>query len=420
MTNVLPANCGVLVVGAGPAGLGVATELARHGFDDVIVLDRESHAGGTPRHCGHYPYGLREFKRLLKGPEYASRLVARASELGVKIFTEHTVLETRPFGEVLVCSNTGTTIVSARFVVLATGIRETPASARLTGGSRFPEIMTTGALQSKVYLHDHIPFKRPVIIGTELVSFSVLLTSKHADIKPVAMLEQGSRVTAWKFSPLLARTTGCRVLTGVKLVSVNGDSHVESVDVRHGDGTVEQLACDGVVFTGLFTPEATLIRQGHLRLSTSTGGPLIDQNGRCSDSAYYAAGNLTRGVETAGWCWQEGVNLAKYLATMLTWESGAHPKGGESKEIPVEIEPGCAISWVLPQQLSLLDAGSTQGKKLHFRVSRKAAGSLELWAGTHCLSRRSIHAFPERRYYVRLPNNIPLDSLNELQLKLIE
>ncbi len=68
----------VLVIGAGPAGLSAAAELARRGVD-VLVLDREREAGGIPRHSDHTGYGLRDLRRVLTGPAYARRLVDRAA-----------------------------------------------------------------------------------------------------------------------------------------------------------------------------------------------------------------------------------------------------------------------------------------------------------------------------------------------------
>ena len=49
-----------------------------------------------------------------------------------------------------------------------------------------------GALQAMVYLAGQAPFRRPVIVGTELVSFSALLTCRHAGIRPAAMIESGA------------------------------------------------------------------------------------------------------------------------------------------------------------------------------------------------------------------------------------
>ena len=72
-------SCAVAVVGGGTAGLALATELKQQGIDDVLVIEREASAGGVPRHCGHYPFGVTEFKRLLKGPAYAQRLIDKAT-----------------------------------------------------------------------------------------------------------------------------------------------------------------------------------------------------------------------------------------------------------------------------------------------------------------------------------------------------
>ncbi len=51
-------QCTVAVVGGGPAGLALATELKHRGIEDVLVIEREPTAGGVPRHCGHYDFSL--------------------------------------------------------------------------------------------------------------------------------------------------------------------------------------------------------------------------------------------------------------------------------------------------------------------------------------------------------------------------
>lgn len=91
-------SCDVAIVGGGPAGLACATELRRLGAGRIVVLERFDEAGGMARHCAHPLWGLREFRRLLGGPAYARRLVARALAAGVEIRTGTTVTPHPPAG----------------------------------------------------------------------------------------------------------------------------------------------------------------------------------------------------------------------------------------------------------------------------------------------------------------------------------
>ena len=82
-----------------------------------------------------------------------------------------------------------------------------------------PGVTTTGALQQMVYLKDLRPFARAVVVGTELVSFSALLTARHGGIKIAAMIEEGDRIAARKPGDWIARHLfGVPVLTRTKLV----------------------------------------------------------------------------------------------------------------------------------------------------------------------------------------------------------
>ena len=56
----------VLIIGAGPAGLAAAIELKAQGINTVRVVERESVAGGVPRHSFHPGYGVRDLKRFRK------------------------------------------------------------------------------------------------------------------------------------------------------------------------------------------------------------------------------------------------------------------------------------------------------------------------------------------------------------------
>ncbi len=73
-----------------------------------------------------------------------------------------------PGGRLSLAGPDGASDITARRVLLATGIRETPRAGRLVSGARPFGIFTTGALQRFVYLEGMLPCRRPVIIGSEL------------------------------------------------------------------------------------------------------------------------------------------------------------------------------------------------------------------------------------------------------------
>ncbi len=142
-----------------------------------------------------------------------------------------------------------------------------------------------------VYLKNRRPFDRPLIIGTELVSFSAILTCRNAGIRPVAMLGETDHITARWPCALFPRLVGIPLHLGTKLIRIEGDQRVTGAIVYDSKGRERVFECDGVVLTGWFTPEASLARSGHLLVDPASGGPVVDQFGRCSDPVYFATGN---------------------------------------------------------------------------------------------------------------------------------
>ncbi len=384
----------VVVIGGGPAGLSAATALKRRGFSHVVVLEREQQAGGIPRHCGHPPFGMREFKRVLTGPNYAKRLVKTALAAGVELHVSTTVVQVRPGGELLITIPQDTREIKASRVVIATGVRETPRSARLISGMRPSGVMNTGALQSMVYLKNQRPFRRPVIIGTELVSFSAIQTCRHAKIKPVAMIEGADRITAPWPAAIFAHLRGVPLHLGHRLSSIRGGDQVEAVEIENLSGKKTVIECDGVILSGRFTPEASLARCGHLLVDPATNGPLVDQFGRCSDAAYFAAGNILRPVESAGWSWNEGRQTGNRVADDL---EGKLPASGDELQIFTS-DP--LIRYIMPQKIALPYTASSGMENLQLRFSQRTKGTLVALIGNAEIQRWKLSVRPERRVLI--------------------
>ena len=311
------AQCRVAVIGAGPGGLSVATELKKLGVDKVTLLERESTAGGIPRHCGHSPFGMREFQRILSGSEYTSRLTRQAEKAGVEIRLGTTVTELGQSGELSLSDRGGLLLLEADRVVICTGARETPRSARLVSGTRPQGVVTTGALQSMIYLKQQRPFKRPVIIGSEMVAFSALLSCRHAGMKPVAMIEANPALSWWRLAALFPRLLGTSVLTNTSLESIEGQNRVQSVKIKQASGEILRLVCDGVIFTGKFVGESSLAKMAGLAIDSENNSPMVDVYGRCENINYFSSGNLRSPLKTAGQCWREGHYIARQVKASL-------------------------------------------------------------------------------------------------------
>lgn len=383
----------VAVIGGGPAGIAAAIELRRRGVQRVVILEREESAGGVPRHCGHPPFGMREFGRILTGPRYARRLVEAAIAAGVDIRTGHSVVALGEGGHLLISSRDGSHDLSARRVIIATGAREMSRAARLVSGDRPIGVMNTGALQAYIYLHGLLPFWRPMIVGTELVSLSAVLTCLKAGVRPAAMIEANARPTARRPLALFPRLTGTPMHYRSVVSDIRGGARVESVLIRRDDGAISEIACDGVLFTGCFTPESSLARMSHLTLDPGSGGPAIDQYGRCSDPAYFAAGNVLRPIETAGWCFREGRLIGRIVAD--------HIAAAPSSSDGILVRRGEGLKFVAPQRIAR-SSGSTRLEYLQLRVESAIRGDLVVRAGDEVLWRKTMSALPERRILIPL------------------
>ncbi len=297
-----------------------------------------------------------------------------------------TVIRIEPQGRIEIATHAGLQTIEARAVLIATGIREASRAARLVSGERPWGVTTTGAFQDMVYVGGMRPFSRPLIVGTELVSFSAILTARHAGIRPAAMVEEGDRIVARRPLDSLSKLLfGVPILTRTRLLRIGGLDRVESVEIER-DGRRSMLACDGVIFTGKFTPEAALVGTSPLVLDERTGGPAIDSAWRCSDPHYFAAGNVLRPVEHSGWVAAEGKFAAQAMLEAMEERLPA-----VDTAIPLRVEG--ALRYAYPQRL-LPDRGAIT---LFARAARAHKGKLRLMAGGETIASRLVNALPERR-----------------------
>ncbi len=259
-----------------------------------MLLERESEAGGIPRHCGHLGFGWQSHRRMWSGPQFAAAM--RGSVEGLDIRTGTTVLQIGTDGVLRTRDRSGMGEVRAKRILIATGTRETPRAPRFAGGSRPQGVMTTGALQQHVYLQGFRPFKAPVIVGTEwcpsrrsspaVISASGRWRCSRPWPEPPA---------PWPGGPIARLVYGVPVLLSSRIVEIRGIKQVEAVTIET-QGQRRDLACDGVIFSGEFVPERAVFAEG---------------------PAIFTAGNVNAPLKTSGQCWRDGRDIAETIARSL-------------------------------------------------------------------------------------------------------
>ena len=349
----------VVVVGAGPAGLSAAAELRRLGAGPVLVADREPEPGGVPRHSWHSGFGLRDLRRVMTGPAYARALVAAALAAGAELRTGATVTgwTTGPDGThaVTLTSPAGRETVAAAAVLLATGCRERPRTARLVPGDRPAGVMTTGELQQRVYLGGERLAGRALVVGAEHVSFSAALTLAHAGADVVALVtghERQQSYAAFRFGAAVRWRVPVWTSSAVRRIAGRGRlAGVEVADVR--TGTARFVPCELVVFTGDWIPDHELARLAGLAMDPGTRGPVVDTTLATSLAGVFAAGNLVHAAETADIAALSGRHAARHIAAALHGGLEAGPARGPGAHaggpVPVLVEP--PLRWISPNAI---------------------------------------------------------------------
>jgi thioredoxin reductase len=349
----------VAIIGGGPAGLTAAAELANDRGLTVTVLERETHAGGIPCHSDHLGYGIRDMKRFISGPAYARRLVSKASAAGVHVLTDAMVTGWHGDRSLEVTSPQGRLRVDARAVVLATGARERPRPARLIPGDRTSGVYTTGQLQDLVHLHHRTVGRRAVVVGAELVSWSAVLTLKHAGCRTGLMTTTYPSPESYGVFNIVGKSPllGVNVATRTRLVRIIGKPALQAVEIEDLDTRTRRIVeCDTLILTGDWIPDHELARSAGLPMDDKTLGPLVDTALRTGREGVFAAGNLLHPVDTADIAALDGAHVAQ---TVRDYLDGA-PAIAEGVRLQVE----SPLRWIAPGILRPHDRAPARNRLL--------------------------------------------------------
>jgi thioredoxin reductase len=335
---------GPVIVGGGPSGLAAAIELRGLGIEPVTVIERERQAGGIPRHSDHTGFGLRDLRTVLSGPRYAERYRELATDAGVEVIAETMVTDWEG-GRLKLTGPAGRREVEPPAVVLATGCRERPRSARLIPGSRPAGVMTTATLQQLVHLGGQKVGRRAVIVGAEHVSFSAVATLAHAGASVAGLVTELPRHQSLAaFRAGAAVRYRAPVWSRTAVSAIHGTERVESVELTELDsGSTRSVDCDLVIFTADWIPDHELAVMAGCELDSGSLGPLVDQALRTTRPGVFAAGNLLHPAETADVCALDGRHVAPSVA--------AHLHGPAEWPSHVRLVARDPLAWIAPNLL---------------------------------------------------------------------
>jgi thioredoxin reductase len=340
----------VAVIGGGPAGMAACLELARSSDLTISLFENDAELGGMPRSCQYF-FGMRDQKRLSTGPQYARRLSTLVRKTAVSVFTEAHVLTLIAGGQghphrIEVLTPHGLQSVTTRCIMLAMGCSEASAGARHLPSKRPAGIYTTGALQHLINVYHQKPGDRAVVIGSEHIALSSLITLKRAGVSIAGIVEEDPVLKTYQLpAQAMGGYYGCPIYAGTSVKAIMGKDRVEGIElVKNGDESTVRIDCDTIIVTGKFRPDSQLIDTTPITRDPLSEGPMVDMNFMTSVPNIFAAGNILRGAQMHDLCALEGKAAARCIMKRLH-----SPEPTADEGIPLRAE--APIRYVVPQKI---------------------------------------------------------------------
>ncbi len=286
----------VACVGAGPASLACAAELAKAGYK-VTVFEREAKAGGV------LTYGIVP-SRLQK--KFVDQDVAKVTDLGVEI----------------ICNKEAKDADLEAFDAVFFGMGLWDAKIPNLPGKDLKGVYGAAEFlkEANVKLEGFNPGKKVVVVGGGDVAVDCAVTAKllgAEDVKIVyrrTLEEAPGNMTEFQY----ALSLGIGVTTNMSPLAVVGESNVTGMSFKGRDGVCEsaklELEADTVVFA---IGQGAEDFSGFAKVALDDKGGIVAEAGKTDKANYFAAGDVVNGGKTAVEAVAEGKVAAAAIVEFL-------------------------------------------------------------------------------------------------------
>lgn len=308
----------VTIVGAGPAGLTAALDLARAGIA-VTIIDEQPELGGQYYH--QRSPQIRD--RLGEHRPEGRRLIESVRNAGVTCLTSTTVWGAHERHLSILTADSAVRELASRAVIVATGATEREIPFK---GWQLPGVMSAGMAQHLTASEDVTIGRRVVVAGSGPFLIPAAAELARHGMTVVAVIEAGrpycarlrampsilfpSRLVqiAGCFATLAAQGTTIRQTAAVINAAAGPDGRLARVDVAQMSDLTKvwrSYEVDALCISYGFRPQTELLRllgcAVHEEESTHELVPITDGAGRTDIDGVYAAGESSgiRGVHSA-------------------------------------------------------------------------------------------------------------------------
>jgi len=272
------------------------------------LLDENEHPGGQLPKQIHKFFGSKRHMAGMRGYEIAGKLASKAFEAGVSFLPKSRVFNITnhsSYKEVAYICNNKVKVIRTKQLIIATGARENPLAVP---GWTLPGVVTIGALQTMMNIHQVLPGNRFIIVGSGnaglVVAHQILLAGGQiAAIVEAQNQPGGFAVHAAKITRL-----GTPVLTNHIVTSIKGSQKVQGVTIAHlnSQNNTFTMDADIVALAVGFHPAYELAQiAGVKSIFNNHFMPCHNKNMETSIEGIYCAGDSAC-VEEASIAMEEG------------------------------------------------------------------------------------------------------------------